>query len=58
MYQGEDAVKLAAVRSYASQLGFAAREGSLPEGRAGMMDCNGYLISFVKRTEAFVHLPR
>ena len=54
MYQGENATKLAAIRSYASQLGFAAREGSVPEHLGGIIDCNGYLISFVRRTEAFV----
>jgi len=54
LYQGDDAVKLAAVNSYKSQLGFLAREGSHPQNLDGMIDCNGYLISFVRRTEAFV----
>lgn len=54
LYQGEEATKLAAIRSYASQLGFAAREGSLPDHLGGIIDCNGYLISFVRRTEPFV----
>ncbi len=54
LYQGEAAAKLAAVRSYKSQLGFAARTGSHPDALAGIMDCNGYLMSFVRRTEAFV----
>jgi LmbE family N-acetylglucosaminyl deacetylase len=57
MYQGAGATKLAAINSYASQLGFAAREGELPPGIGGMQDCNGYLTSFVKRTEAFVYVP-
>ncbi|HEV7242665.1 MAG TPA: PIG-L family deacetylase [Thermoanaerobaculia bacterium] len=51
---GNDAVKLRAVRSYASQLGRLARKGSHPAALDGIMDCNGYLMSFVRRTEAFV----
>lgn len=54
MYQGESATKLAAVRSSASQLGFLARTGDVPPHLGGIIDCNGYLISFVRRTEAFV----
>ena len=53
-YLGDDAVKLRAVRSYASQLGRLARNGSHPAALDGIMDCNGYLMSFVRRTEAFV----
>ncbi len=53
MYLGEEATKLAAVRSYKSQLGFLARTGSVPAHLGGIIDCNGYLISFVRRTEAF-----
>jgi LmbE family N-acetylglucosaminyl deacetylase len=54
LYAGDDAVKLRAVRAYGSQLGTLARSGSHPPGLNGMMDCNGYLTSFVRRTEAFV----
>ena len=54
MWEGDEATKLAAVRSYASQLGFAARDGEVPPELRGLMDCNGYLISFVRSTEAFV----
>jgi LmbE family N-acetylglucosaminyl deacetylase len=54
LYLGDDAVKLRAVRSYASQLGRLARTGSHPAALDGIMDCNGYLMSFVRRTEAFV----
>lgn len=54
LWQGESATKLAAVRSYASQLGSRARQGSHPPGLDMIMDCNGYLGSFVRRTEAFV----
>jgi LmbE family N-acetylglucosaminyl deacetylase len=54
MYLGENATKLAAVRSYRSQLGTLARTGSVPPYLDAIIDCNGYLISFVRRTEAFV----
>jgi LmbE family N-acetylglucosaminyl deacetylase len=57
LYQGETPKKLTAVRSYASQLGTVARGGSHPPGLSGIMDCNGYLTSFVRRTEAFVLVP-
>lgn len=58
LYQGESAHKLAAVRSYGSQLGTLARSGSHPPGLSGLMDCNGYLTSFVRQTEPFVLLTR
>ena len=58
LYLGDDAVKLRAVRSYASQLGRLARNGSHPAALDGIMDCNGYLMSFVRRTEAFVLVER
>ncbi|HKS21159.1 MAG TPA: PIG-L family deacetylase [Thermoanaerobaculia bacterium] len=51
---GDDAVKLKAIRAYASQLGRAARTGSHPAALDGIIDCSGYLPSFVRRTEAFV----
>lgn len=54
LYRGDDALKLRAILSYPSQLGFAARDGSHPDAIAGIMDCSGYLTSFVRRTEAFV----
>jgi len=54
MVEGEGAKKLAAIGAYASQLGFAARSGSLPQHLGGLMDCNGYLIAFARSTEAFV----
>jgi len=54
VYHGDAATKLAAVRSYASQLGTLARTGSHPPGLSGIMDCNGYLTSFVRKTEPFV----
>jgi LmbE family N-acetylglucosaminyl deacetylase len=54
MYRGETALKLTAVTSYKSQLGFAARTGEVPDHLEGIVDCNGYLTSFVRSTEAFV----
>jgi LmbE family N-acetylglucosaminyl deacetylase len=57
LYLGDDAVKLRAVRTYASQLGRLARQGSHPAALEGIIDCNGYLTSFVRRTETFVLVP-
>jgi LmbE family N-acetylglucosaminyl deacetylase len=54
MYLGEAATKLAAVRAYRSQMGTLARTGAVPPHLDAIVDCNGYLISFVRRTEAFV----
>jgi LmbE family N-acetylglucosaminyl deacetylase len=54
MYRGQAATKLAAVQAYRSQLGSLVRSGELPANLDAIMDCNGYLISFVRRTEAFV----
>jgi LmbE family N-acetylglucosaminyl deacetylase len=54
LYLGDDAVKKRAVQSYASQLGRLARNGTHPAATNGIMDCNGYLMSFVRRSEAFV----
>jgi len=54
VYSGEGAVKLRAVLAYRSQLGREARDGMHPIALNGIIDCNGYLMSFVRRTEAFV----
>ena len=54
LYEGEQPRKLAVIQSYRSQLGYARREGDLPEELAGILDCNGYLASFARRTEVFV----
>ena len=54
MYSGEGAVKFAAVRAYRSQLGTLGRAGEVPPRLDAIIDCNGYLISFVRSTEAFV----
>lgn len=55
LYEGASAMKLKAVESFESQLGTAGRvPGLLPESRKGLMDCSGYLMSFVRRTEVFV----
>lgn len=51
LYAGEDALKLRAIRAYASQLG---RLGQHPAATDGIIDCSGYLTSFVRRTETFV----
>jgi LmbE family N-acetylglucosaminyl deacetylase len=58
LWLGDDAVKLQAVRAYASQLGRVARTGSHPAALDGIIDCSGYLTSFVRRTETFVLVNR
>jgi LmbE family N-acetylglucosaminyl deacetylase len=54
LYRGDTAIKMAAVRAYRSQLGTLARSGTVPPYLDAIIDCNGYLVSFVRRTEAFV----
>jgi LmbE family N-acetylglucosaminyl deacetylase len=55
LYLGEGAVKLRAIRAYRSQIGRLARLGSShPAATDGIIDCSGYLTTFVRRTEAFV----
>jgi len=54
LFRGDDAIKLRAVRAYASQFGKLARSGTHPAALEGIIDCNGYLISFVRRSETFV----
>ncbi len=54
LVQGETAAKLAAIRAYRSQLGTLGRTGDVPPSLDAIVDCNGYLISFLRRTEAFV----
>ena len=53
MFRGGDAIKLKAVGSYASQLGRLGRNGAHPVALDGILDCSGYLMSFVRSTEAF-----
>ena len=53
LYRGEEAKKLRAVRAFESQIGALARDGHHPPGLDGLIDCSGYLISFVRSTEAF-----
>jgi len=53
MFRGAEAIKLKAVVSYASQIGRLARNGSHPGALDGILDCSGYLMSFVRSTEAF-----
>jgi LmbE family N-acetylglucosaminyl deacetylase len=57
-YLGDDAVELRAVRAYASQFGRLARSGSHPAALDGIIDCDGYLMSFVRRSEVFVLVAR
>jgi LmbE family N-acetylglucosaminyl deacetylase len=54
MLAGESPTKLRAIRAYGSQLGTSARNGAHPAALDGILDCNGYLISFARRSEAFV----
>jgi LmbE family N-acetylglucosaminyl deacetylase len=54
LYAGNDAVKLRAVSAYASQFGRLSHQGSHPVALDGIIDCDGYLTSFVRRTEMFV----
>jgi len=50
LWRGDDAVKLQAIRAYRTQLG----RGDHPAALEGIIDCSGYLTSFVRRTELFV----
>jgi LmbE family N-acetylglucosaminyl deacetylase len=54
MVQGEAALKLLAVRAFASQQGFLARSGKIPPGLEGLVDCLGYQLAFVRANELFV----
>lgn len=54
LVQGEAAVKLLAVRAFASQQGFLARSGKIPPGLEGLVDCLGYQLAFVRANEVFV----
>lgn len=54
LFQGPEAKKLRAVEAYRSQRGSVARSGNHPAGVDNLMDCNGYLTAFVRKSEAFV----
>ena len=55
LYLGGEATKLKAIESFESQLGTVGRTpDTISPNRRAMMDCNGYLISFVRNTEVFV----
>lgn len=55
VYLGEDAPKLKAIEAFESQLGTLGRTpDTISPNRRAMMDCSGYLISFVRNTEVFV----
>jgi LmbE family N-acetylglucosaminyl deacetylase len=53
-YQGADASKLRAVNKFASQQGFLSLNGAIPPGMAGLSDCNGYQMGFIRSNEMFV----
>ena len=53
LFDGPQAKKLLAVEAYKSQRGSLARAGSHPPGLDNLMDCNGYLTAFVRKSEAF-----
>ena len=57
VYQGTNASKLLAVQKFISQQGFLAKSGSIPLGMAGMVDCNGYQMGFIRSNEMFVLEP-
>ena len=57
VYQGPNASKLLAVRKFVSQQGFLARNGAIPAGMGGLVDCNGYQMGFIKSNEMFVLEP-
>jgi LmbE family N-acetylglucosaminyl deacetylase len=57
LFRGAAAAKLQAVRVFASQQGFLSREGAVPPGLGGWIDCSGYQLSFVRSSEAFVLEP-
>jgi LmbE family N-acetylglucosaminyl deacetylase len=54
LYQGEAALKLLAVRKFVSQQGLLAKNGTIPAGLAGFVDCGGYQLAFIKANEVFV----
>ena len=55
LIDGDGATKLRAVQAFESQTGTAGRTtGVLPAAREGLLDCSGYLLSFVRGTEVFV----
>ena len=54
VWQGPDARKRRAIEAHASQIGNAIRDGEPEPHLRGILDCNGYLGSFVRSTEVFV----
>ena len=50
----DDAMKLKATRAYASQFGTLGNHSAALDG---IIDCSGYLTSFVRRSEIFVLVP-
>jgi LmbE family N-acetylglucosaminyl deacetylase len=54
LVQGEAAIKLLAIHEFVSQQGFLARNGEIPPGLEGLVDCLGYQLSFVRSNEIFI----
>ncbi len=54
VWQGPNASKLLAVQEFVSQQGYLARTGTIPTGMAGLVDCNGYQMGFIRSNEMFV----
>lgn len=55
LHDGDGGSKLLAIEAFASQAGTVGRTiGLLPTAREGLLDCSGYLLSFVRSTEVFV----
>ena len=57
VYLGANASKLLAVQQFISQQGFLARNGTIPMGMGGLVDCNGYQMGFIRSNEMFVLEP-
>ena len=57
VYMGVNASKLLAVQQFISQQGFLARNGTIPMGMGGLVDCNGYQMGFIRSNEMFMLEP-
>jgi hypothetical protein len=54
---GANASKLLAVQQFILQQGFLARNGTIPMGMGGLVDCNGYQMGFIRSNEMFLLEP-
>lgn len=54
MYEGPSPRKYLAVQAFRSQQGTASAAGDVPERLRGLLDCSGYQLAFVRKTEAYV----